>query len=62
MTTNLVYNEQTPGPVIVVDPGDTIKVKLSNNLGIDQQRKDWNEAVKDTNLHLLGAHMSPKEG
>ena len=54
------YNEQTPGPVIVVDPGDTIKVKLSNNLGIDQQRKDWNEAVKDTNLHLHGAHVSPK--
>jgi len=54
------YNDQTPGPVIVADPGDTIKVKLSNNLGIDQQREDWNESVKDTNLHLHGSHVSPK--
>ena len=26
------YNNQTPGPVIVADPGDTIRVKLTNNL------------------------------
>jgi len=54
------YNDQTPGPIIVADPGDTIKVRLSNDLGIDQQRKDWNESVKDTNLHLHGSHVSPK--
>lgn len=54
------YNDQTPGPVIVVDPGDTIKIKLSNNLGINQQRKEWNGAVEDTNLHLHGSHVSPK--
>ena len=55
-----LYNGQTPGPVIVVDPGDTIRVKLTNNLGIDAQRKEWNGAVDDTNLHLHGSHVTPK--
>lgn len=55
-----VYNEMTPGPVIVADPGDTIRVKLTNNLNLNQQTKDWNSTVERTNLHLHGAHVSPE--
>ena len=55
-----LYNGQTPGPVIIADPGDTIKVKLTNNLGIDAQTKKWNGVVDSTNLHLHGSHVSPK--
>jgi FtsP/CotA-like multicopper oxidase with cupredoxin domain len=55
-----LYNGQTPGPVIIADPGDTIKVKLTNNLGIDAQTKEWNGTVERTNLHLHGSHVSPQ--
>ena len=55
-----LYNGQTPGPVIIADPGDTIKVKLTNNLGIDAQTKEWNGTVTRTNLHLHGSHVSPQ--
>ncbi|MCB4393624.1 multicopper oxidase domain-containing protein [Synechococcus sp. HB1133] len=55
-----LYNGQTPGPVIIADPGDTIKVKLTNNLGIDAQTKEWNGVVDGTNLHLHGSHVSPQ--
>ena len=54
------YNNQTPGPVIVADPGDTIRVKLTNNLNIDKQTEEWNSTVSRTNLHLHGAHVSPE--
>ncbi len=55
-----LYNGQTPGPVIIADPGDTVKVKLTNNLGIDAQTKEWNGVVDGTNLHLHGSHVSPQ--
>ncbi len=55
-----LYNGQTPGPVIIADPGDTIKVKLSNNLTVDAQTKQWNSRAEHTNLHLHGSHVSPK--
>ena len=55
-----LYNGQTPGPVIIADPGDTIKIKLTNNLGIDAQTKEWNGTVERTNLHLHGSHVSPQ--
>ena len=55
------YNGGTPGPVIVADPGDTIRVKLTNNLVTDPQTYEWNDTVNDTNLHLHGAH-TPAEG
>ena len=55
------YNGDTPGPVIIADPGDTIRVKLTNNLTTDSQSYDWNITVPDTNLHLHGAH-TPAEG
>ena len=54
------YNNQTPGPVIVADPGDTIRVKLTNNLNIDKQTEEWNSTVSRTNLHLHGSHVSPE--
>ena len=55
-----VYNGQTPGPIIVADPGDTIRVKLSNNLTVDAQTEEWNSLAKRTNLHLHGSHVSPE--
>ena len=55
-----LYNTQTPGPVIIADPGDTIKVKLTNNLGIDSQTNEWNGVADSTNLHLHGSHVSPQ--
>ena len=55
-----LYNEQTPGPVIVADPGDTIRVKLKNNLDVEAQTKQWNPQADRTNLHLHGSHVSPK--
>ena len=55
-----LYNSQTPGPVIIADPGDTIKVKLTNNLGIDSQTNEWNGVADSTNLHLHGSHVSPQ--
>ena len=55
-----MYNGQTPGPIIVADPGDTIRVKLSNNLAVDAQTEEWNSLAKRTNLHLHGSHVSPK--
>ena len=55
-----LYNGQTPGPVIIADPGDTIKIKLTNNLGIDAQTNEWNGVAASTNLHLHGSHVSPQ--
>ena len=55
-----LYNGQTPGPVIIADPGDTIKIKLTNNLGIDAQTNEWNGVADSTNLHLHGSHVSPQ--
>jgi FtsP/CotA-like multicopper oxidase with cupredoxin domain len=41
------YNGWVPGPVLVVNPGDTVQLRLNNNLG------------EDTNLHYHGLHVSP---
>jgi FtsP/CotA-like multicopper oxidase with cupredoxin domain len=41
------YNGKLPGPFLVTEPGDTLKIKLENDL--DQ----------DTNLHTHGLHVSP---
>ena len=51
------YNGKTGsshGPLIVVDPGDTIKIKLVNNLPED----DASIYYDDTNLHTHGLHVS----
>ena len=41
------YNRWVPGPVLVVNAGDTIQLRLNNNL------------AEDTNLHYHGFHVSP---
>ena len=43
----LAYNGQVPGPLLVVAPGDTVRLKLKNNIG------------RVTNLHFHGLHISP---
>ena len=51
------YNGETGlshGPLIVVDPGDTIKIKLINDLPEDKTYSFYN----DTNLHTHGLHVS----
>ncbi|QNJ02251.1 multicopper oxidase domain-containing protein [Synechococcus sp. PROS-U-1] len=52
-----LYNGETGlthGPLIVVDPGDTIKVKLINDLPEDKTYSYYD----DTNLHTHGLHVS----
>lgn len=41
------YNGTTPGPTLMVKPGDVITVNFTNNLG------------EMTNLHMHGFHVSP---
>ena len=51
------YNGDTgssQGPLIVVDPGDTIKVRLINDLPEDSASIYFD----DTNLHTHGLHVS----
>lgn len=46
---NLAYSGSIPGPTLRVRPGDTMRVRLENNLGTDM-----------TNLHVHGMHVSPE--
>ncbi|MFM9107496.1 MAG: multicopper oxidase family protein [Chloroflexota bacterium] len=46
---HLAYDGTIPGPTLRVRPGDTMRVKLLNNLG-----------GKMTNLHVHGLHVSPE--
>ena len=41
------YNGQIPGPMLITEPGDTLKIKLENDL------------KEVTNLHTHGLHVSP---
>ncbi|MEB3227411.1 MAG: multicopper oxidase domain-containing protein, partial [Synechocystis sp.] len=41
------YNSRIPGPMLITEPGDTIKITLNNNLD------------EITNLHTHGLHVSP---
>lgn len=43
----LVYEESYPGPTLRVRPGDTLQVRMTNELAMD------------TNLHVHGMHVSP---
>jgi suppressor of ftsI len=45
----MAYNGTIPGPTLRVRPGDTMKVRLQNNLGGDM-----------SNLHVHGMHVSPE--
>lgn len=51
-----LYNGRTQGPLIVADPGDTIKIKLVNDLPEDKEYTYHD----DTNLHTHGLHVSPQ--
>lgn len=50
------YNELIPGPLLVVDPGDTLKIRLVNDL----ENRSGLELAADTNLHTHGLHVSPQ--
>ena len=51
-----LYNGRSQGPLIVADPGDTIKIKLINDLPEDKEYTYYD----DTNLHTHGLHVSPQ--
>lgn len=44
------YNGTIPGPVLITEPGDTLKIQLENNLTHPKQ---------PTNFHSHGLHVSP---
>ena len=50
-----LYNDSTQGPLLVADPGDTLKIKLINDLEVNETYK-YNGS---TNLHTHGLHVSP---
>ncbi|MBL6802540.1 MAG: multicopper oxidase domain-containing protein [Synechococcus sp. BS307-5m-G38] len=50
-----LYNNSTQGPLLVADPGDTLKIKLINDLEVNETYKYFGS----TNLHTHGLHVSP---
>jgi len=44
------YNGTIPGPMLITEPGDTLKINLENNL---------TEPAQQSNLHTHGLHVSP---
>jgi hypothetical protein len=44
------FNGTVPGPMLITEPGDTLKIKLENNLENPEQ---------PINLHTHGLHVSP---
>ena len=53
--TFLLYNGQSAGPLLVVDPGDTVRIRLKNSLQEDIEMP-YNSL---TNIHFHGLHVSP---
>ncbi len=53
------YNGQIPGPLLVANPGDTINIKLINDLEVDAAIEESNPYAFYTNLHKHGSHVSP---
>ncbi|MBD2293145.1 DUF4114 domain-containing protein [Anabaena sphaerica FACHB-251] len=51
------YNGLIPGPLLVADPGDTLKITLINNLQPGSSAPSAPE--QPTNLHTHGLHVSP---
>lgn len=51
------YNGLVPGPLLVAEPGDTIKITLKNNLKPSSVAPSAPE--QPTNLHTHGLHVSP---
>ena len=50
------YNGMIPGPLLVVDPGDTLKIRLVNDL----ENRSGLELAAETNFHTHGLHVSPQ--
>ena len=50
-----LYNGSTQGPLLVADPGDTLKIKLINDLEVNETYQYFGS----TNLHTHGLHVSP---
>ena len=56
------YNGQIPGPTIVVNPGDKIKILLKNWLPPNDDKEcipNCPNCFNTTNLHFHGLHVSP---
>lgn len=53
------YNNQMAGPLLVANPGDTINIKLVNDLKIEKEIIEENPHAYKTNLHGHGLHVSP---
>ena len=53
------YNKQIAGPLLVANPGDTINIKLVNDLTVEPQIEAENPHAYKTNLHGHGLHVSP---
>eukprot|EP00058_Branchiostoma_floridae_P013141 XP_002598629.1 hypothetical protein BRAFLDRAFT_67026 [Branchiostoma floridae] len=58
-----LYNGKMPGPTLRVRPGDTLNIKLVNELGGNQEARPNNSPrhPNNTNLHVHGLHVSPLE-
>ena len=52
------YNDQVAGPLLVANPGDTINIKLKNNLKKDLVIEQ-NPYARESNLHGHGLQVSP---
>ena len=50
-----LYNKSIQGPLLVADPGDTLKIKIVNDLEVNETYKYFGS----TNLHTHGLHVSP---
>lgn len=55
------YNKQIGGPLLVANPGDRIKIKLINDLEVEEQILAGNPHAYKTNLHGHGLHVSPSD-
>jgi FtsP/CotA-like multicopper oxidase with cupredoxin domain len=57
------YEEMTPGPTLRVRPGDTLRIRLINDLPPNRDEKPLNSNrphhFNTTNFHFHGSHVSP---
>ncbi|MEM7394198.1 MAG: hypothetical protein AAF492_17810, partial [Verrucomicrobiota bacterium] len=58
-----IYNQDVPGPAFKALPGDTLRIRLINNLIDPRPDSDPNKAKEKkyllTNLHTHGFHVNP---
>lgn len=58
------YERSTPGPTLVVAPGDAVTVEVVNGLGAEDgaaRARDSLRRPNTTSLHMHGWHVSPRE-